>query len=376
MKFTPSGGRVTLSLRAGLADARTARSPTSSARTPCPSPSSSVSDTGIGIPAGEQGKLFTRFFRASTAQRNAVPGVGLGLTITKAITTAHGGTLDVVSAEGEGTTFTLTLPRAHRPDPAALRPSTLPGTSRPRRRRDATSRSVARPVRRCPRSSAGIGPIGGFLPKSLRIPCGTLAGDLRLRPPEFVPVAGNARRRHGHRETQDMTTKNRTSRPAPPPARSSARSASSAPLPRSPAWAPSVTSPTAPPRSPRRSSRAPCRSTCPSRAYAVPVTTTGFVPGDSITRAVNLVNDGNSALGSVTLTSTRHRLQRPHHRPHQRPAAGGEVAARSPWTQGGTATAPPTPARAPRRSIGSGPVVNNMALNNPASPRTPAAPTT
>jgi signal transduction histidine kinase len=71
----------------------------------------SVRDTGMGIPAGEQGKLFTRFFRASTAQRNAVPGVGLGLTITKAITTAHGGTLDVVSAEGEGTTFTMTLPR-------------------------------------------------------------------------------------------------------------------------------------------------------------------------------------------------------------------------------------------------------------------------
>jgi signal transduction histidine kinase len=37
--------------------------------------------------------------------------VGLGLAITKAITTAHGGTLDLVSAEGEGTTFTLTLPR-------------------------------------------------------------------------------------------------------------------------------------------------------------------------------------------------------------------------------------------------------------------------
>jgi signal transduction histidine kinase len=38
--------------------------------------------------------------------------VGLGLAITKAITTAHGGTLDLESAEGEGTTFTLTLPRA------------------------------------------------------------------------------------------------------------------------------------------------------------------------------------------------------------------------------------------------------------------------
>jgi len=70
----------------------------------------SVSDTGIGIPAGEQGRLFTRFFRASTAKRSAVAGVGLGLSITKAITTAHGGALDLASAEGQGTTFTLTLP--------------------------------------------------------------------------------------------------------------------------------------------------------------------------------------------------------------------------------------------------------------------------
>ena len=40
------------------------------------------------------------------------------------------------------------------------------------------------------------------------------------------------------------------------------------------------------------------------QGFAVPVTTTGFVPGDSLTRAVNLVNDGTAALGSVTLAST------------------------------------------------------------------------
>ena len=40
------------------------------------------------------------------------------------------------------------------------------------------------------------------------------------------------------------------------------------------------------------------------QGYAVPVTTTGFLPGDSLTRAVNLVNDGNSPLGSVTLSSS------------------------------------------------------------------------
>src|SRR6185437_12946317 len=42
----------------------------------------------------------------------------------------------------------------------------------------------------------------------------------------------------------------------------------------------------------------------PSGAFAVPVTTTGFVPGDSLTRAVDLSNTGDSALASVTLTST------------------------------------------------------------------------
>ncbi|MGY1814533.1 sensor histidine kinase [Blastococcus sp. SYSU D00820] len=98
VKFTPRGGRVTLGLRTADAEGR-------------PVAEVTVRDTGVGIPAGEQGQLFTRFFRASTARRNAVPGVGLGLTITKAITTAHGGTLDVTSAEGQGTTFTLTLPR-------------------------------------------------------------------------------------------------------------------------------------------------------------------------------------------------------------------------------------------------------------------------
>jgi signal transduction histidine kinase len=110
VKFTPAGGRVTLALRSGwrTADGLVVPTPCAGAE---PVAQLAVSDTGVGIPAGEQGKLFTRFFRASTAQRNAVPGVGLGLTITKAITTAHGGTLELASTEGEGTTFTLTLPR-------------------------------------------------------------------------------------------------------------------------------------------------------------------------------------------------------------------------------------------------------------------------
>ncbi|MGY1837409.1 sensor histidine kinase [Blastococcus sp. SYSU DS0510] len=109
VKFTPVGGEVRLVLRPMW---RTPGGELRADRAPGAEPLAqlSVSDTGMGIPAGEQGQLFTRFFRSSTAQRNAVPGVGLGLTITKAITTAHGGTLDLVSAEGVGTTFTMTLP--------------------------------------------------------------------------------------------------------------------------------------------------------------------------------------------------------------------------------------------------------------------------
>jgi len=93
LKFTPSGGTVTVSLRPDGEQAVIA-----------------VTDTGIGIPAVELSQLSQRFFRASTATRNAVPGVGLGLTITKAIVTAHGGRLDIASDEGVGTSISIVLP--------------------------------------------------------------------------------------------------------------------------------------------------------------------------------------------------------------------------------------------------------------------------
>ena len=109
VKFTPAGGRVTLALRPAwrTADGVVVDAPQDDA---VPVARLAVSDTGIGIPTGEQGRLFARFFRASTARRHAVPGVGLGLAITRAIATAHDGTLEVASVEGRGTTFTLTLP--------------------------------------------------------------------------------------------------------------------------------------------------------------------------------------------------------------------------------------------------------------------------
>ena len=63
---------------------------------------------------------------ASTATRNAVPGVGLGLTITKAIVTAHGGRLDIQSEEGVGTSISLRLP-VETPKPVA---EAVPGAER------------------------------------------------------------------------------------------------------------------------------------------------------------------------------------------------------------------------------------------------------
>ncbi|WP_426520419.1 sensor histidine kinase [Diaminobutyricibacter sp. McL0618] len=93
IKFTPAGGTVTVGLDRDGPDACI-----------------TVSDTGMGIPAVELSQLSTRFFRASTATRNAVPGVGLGLTITKAIVTAHGGRMSIASEEGSGTSFTVRLP--------------------------------------------------------------------------------------------------------------------------------------------------------------------------------------------------------------------------------------------------------------------------
>ncbi|MEJ3405841.1 ATP-binding protein [Rathayibacter sp. YIM 133350] len=97
VKFTPSGGTVRVSLDESGERARIR-----------------FDDTGMGIPAAEVDRLFTRFFRSSTATRQAVQGVGLGLSITKAIVIAHGGTLDVESTEGEGTCFTMSIPRRHR----------------------------------------------------------------------------------------------------------------------------------------------------------------------------------------------------------------------------------------------------------------------
>jgi PAS domain S-box-containing protein len=69
-----------------------------------------VTDDGIGIPAGELGLLFGRFVRASNARTAGLPGTGLGLSVVKAITELHGGSVQVRSVVGQGTTFSIYLP--------------------------------------------------------------------------------------------------------------------------------------------------------------------------------------------------------------------------------------------------------------------------
>jgi PAS domain S-box-containing protein len=93
IKFTPSGGRIAVRLlRRG--DAAVIE----------------VEDSGIGIAKEEQGRLFDRLYRASSAFQHQIQGVGIGLSIVKAIAEAHGGSVSVESEEGKGTTFVLEIP--------------------------------------------------------------------------------------------------------------------------------------------------------------------------------------------------------------------------------------------------------------------------
>ena len=93
MKFTPDGGHVSVALTSSRGHATL-----------------EVADTGIGVPAHEQQRLFDRFFRSSLAQQHAIPGSGLGLSIAHKIVERHGGTLEVSSEAGQGSTFRVRLP--------------------------------------------------------------------------------------------------------------------------------------------------------------------------------------------------------------------------------------------------------------------------
>lgn len=97
VKYTPRGGQVSVEL--GSSNGRAVFT---------------VADTGIGIAPGDLPHVFDRFWRADSARTrtSARAGTGLGLAICKWIAEAHGGTIEVQSRPGRGTTFTVGLPRA------------------------------------------------------------------------------------------------------------------------------------------------------------------------------------------------------------------------------------------------------------------------
>lgn len=98
IKYTPTSGAVTVKVN----DARLNSSPASVEIV--------VKDSGIGIPAAEQGKIFQRFYRSSNALRAAPDGSGLGLFIAKDIVDHHHGQIWFESVEGQGATFHVSIP--------------------------------------------------------------------------------------------------------------------------------------------------------------------------------------------------------------------------------------------------------------------------
>jgi signal transduction histidine kinase len=91
IKYTPSGGSVTI--EGAREDGRALLR---------------VSDTGVGIPSDEVPRIWERLFRGDASRTER--GLGLGLSLVKAIIEAHGGTVAVTSEVGQGTTFTVALP--------------------------------------------------------------------------------------------------------------------------------------------------------------------------------------------------------------------------------------------------------------------------
>ncbi|MDX6472870.1 MAG: hypothetical protein QOK22_1686 [Gaiellaceae bacterium] len=93
LKFTPEGGEVTLDTEGSNGSVRLV-----------------VADTGVGMRPDEIGRLFERFYRTDAVTMQAIQGSGLGLSISKTIVEAHGGTITADSQLGVGTSMTIELP--------------------------------------------------------------------------------------------------------------------------------------------------------------------------------------------------------------------------------------------------------------------------
>ncbi len=94
--YTPAGGTITVTAEHVSGDPEGVRI--------------AVRDNGIGIPAEEQERLFTLFFRASDEETRQIPGNGLALHLTKKLVEQQGGQIWFTSERGVGSTFTIQLP--------------------------------------------------------------------------------------------------------------------------------------------------------------------------------------------------------------------------------------------------------------------------
>lgn len=79
-----------------------------------------VMDHGVGIPVASLDRIFERFYRVDRARSRDTGGTGLGLSIVRHVVTNHGGEVNVKSREGEGSTFSLSLPRRHSVENATM----------------------------------------------------------------------------------------------------------------------------------------------------------------------------------------------------------------------------------------------------------------
>jgi two-component system sensor histidine kinase SenX3 len=82
-----------------------------------------VKDFGLGIPSRDLDRVFERFYRVDRARSRDTGGTGLGLAIVRHVANNHGGDVSVTSIEGEGSTFSLKIPKFVNQNPVTMRES-------------------------------------------------------------------------------------------------------------------------------------------------------------------------------------------------------------------------------------------------------------
>jgi signal transduction histidine kinase len=97
VKFSPNGGEISIAARVDDGQMRV-----------------SIQDPGVGIPPDQIYHIFDRYHHLESVSDHLFGGVGLGLPIVKQVLEQHGGHISVVSRQGEGSTFTITVPVEHK----------------------------------------------------------------------------------------------------------------------------------------------------------------------------------------------------------------------------------------------------------------------